>query len=229
MKKFFELLFLLFIFCMVIIYRVEIHFFIVDIFLHNIESFVSIPNEYKLDYTFSHVSTTDNYVATNPQQILDIFYTFLNNGEKEFYFYCDYENCTTDINIFSNQHQFININNFVHPYNTYNKLYISSNSWGKVSVRVNKTYNENEIKDINDNINQIIDEIIDENMTDKEKIKKFHDYIINNTKYDVDYIDKGYNDIFIPAMQRLSPSYREYYENLLVANDVFIKHCSDES
>lgn len=41
--------------------------------------------------------------------------------------------------------------------------------------------------------------------------------------------ENGYNDIFIPAMQRLSPSYREYYENLLVANDVFIKHCSDES
>ncbi len=41
--------------------------------------------------------------------------------------------------------------------------------------------------------------------------------------------ENGYNDIFIPAMQRLSPSYREYYENLLLANEVFIKHCSAES
>ncbi len=41
--------------------------------------------------------------------------------------------------------------------------------------------------------------------------------------------ENGYNDIFIPAMQRLSPSYREYYENLSLANDIFIKHHSDES
>lgn len=36
--------------------------------------------------------------------------------------------------------------------------------------------------------------------------------------------ENGYNDVFIPAMRRLSPSYREYYENLLVANEVFTKH-----
>lgn len=205
MKKLFELIFLLFIFCMVVIYRVEIHFFIVDNFLHNREEFVSNPNEYKLDYSFKHVSTTDNFVATNPQQILNIFYTFLNNGEDEFYFYCDYQECTRDINIFSNQHQFININNFVHPYNTYNKLYISSNSWGKVTVKVNKTYSDDEIRKTNNSINQIINQIIDNSMTDKEKIKKFHDYIINNTKYDVEYIDKGYNDINNPSHKAIGP------------------------
>lgn len=31
----------------------------------------------------------------------------------------------------------------------------------------------------------------------------------------------GYNDIFIPAMRKLSPSYEEYYQNLLKANEVF--------
>lgn len=33
----------------------------------------------------------------------------------------------------------------------------------------------------------------------------------------------GYNNIFIPAMQRLSSSYREYYERLMKANEVFLK------
>ncbi len=41
--------------------------------------------------------------------------------------------------------------------------------------------------------------------------------------------ENGYNDVFIPAMRRLSPSYREYYENLLVANEVFIKHYPSDS
>lgn len=40
--------------------------------------------------------------------------------------------------------------------------------------------------------------------------------------------ENGYNDIFIPAMQRLSPSYREYYKKLLAANEVFIKHYPTE-
>lgn len=34
----------------------------------------------------------------------------------------------------------------------------------------------------------------------------------------------GYNNIFIPAMQRLSSSYREYYERLMNANEVFLKN-----
>lgn len=33
----------------------------------------------------------------------------------------------------------------------------------------------------------------------------------------------GYNDIFIPAMRRLSPSYEKYYNNLLKANEIFIE------
>ena len=35
--------------------------------------------------------------------------------------------------------------------------------------------------------------------------------------------ENGYNDIFIPAMRRLSSSYREYYEKLLKANEAFLK------
>lgn len=31
----------------------------------------------------------------------------------------------------------------------------------------------------------------------------------------------GYNDIFIPAMRRVSPTYEKYYQNLLKANEVF--------
>lgn len=33
----------------------------------------------------------------------------------------------------------------------------------------------------------------------------------------------GYNEIFIPGMRKISPSYEEYYQNLLKANEVFIE------
>lgn len=35
--------------------------------------------------------------------------------------------------------------------------------------------------------------------------------------------ENGYNDIFIPAMQRLSSSYRKYYEKLIKANEIFLE------
>ena len=35
--------------------------------------------------------------------------------------------------------------------------------------------------------------------------------------------NNGYNDIFIPAMRRLSPLYNEYYEQMIKANDKFIE------
>ena len=35
--------------------------------------------------------------------------------------------------------------------------------------------------------------------------------------------NSGYNDIFIPAMRKLSPLYNEYYEQLLEANNKFIE------
>ena len=41
--------------------------------------------------------------------------------------------------------------------------------------------------------------------------------------------ENGYNDIFIPAMKRLSRSYQEYYSNLINANQIFIEHFQSES
>lgn len=34
----------------------------------------------------------------------------------------------------------------------------------------------------------------------------------------------GYYDVFIPAMRKLSPLYNAYYEQMLKANDKFMKN-----
>ncbi len=36
--------------------------------------------------------------------------------------------------------------------------------------------------------------------------------------------ESGYNDVFIPAMKKLSPAYCEYYKSLQAANEVFLQH-----
>jgi len=33
----------------------------------------------------------------------------------------------------------------------------------------------------------------------------------------------GYYDIFVPAMRRLSSSYRKYHDELIKANEIFVK------
>lgn len=38
----------------------------------------------------------------------------------------------------------------------------------------------------------------------------------------------GYNDVFIPAMIRLSSSYKKYYDDLMKANEVFLKKYGDK-
>ena len=40
--------------------------------------------------------------------------------------------------------------------------------------------------------------------------------------------ESGYNDVFIPAMQRISPAYREYHKSLQAANEVFMRHFQQE-
>ena len=40
--------------------------------------------------------------------------------------------------------------------------------------------------------------------------------------------ESGYNDVFIPAMQRLSPAYRKYHKSLQAANEVFLRHFQQE-
>jgi len=194
MKNTFKILFLLFILILVLIYKDNITEYILDTYIHKKETLPVTANDYTLDYNFSYIKQTDDFFAKDKQQVLDIFYTYLNSGAREFYFYCEYEQCSKDIKELSENGTFDYINNFVSPYNNYKHRYISISSWGKVSVIVDNSYTPNEITMVNTKLKEITDKIINTNMTDKEKIKAFHNYIINNTKYDKEYISNNLND-----------------------------------
>ena len=139
----------------------------------------------KLDYNY--VQTTDNFYPNNKQDILNIFYTGLNKGFDEITFYCptNYDDCLTDVDSLVNDNSALSyINNYVSTYNTYNKIYVNMNNFGRVNITINKIYDENTISAIDKEIDRIYNQLINENMTDEEKIKAIHDYIINHTDYD---------------------------------------------
>lgn len=144
-------------------------------------------NDYFREYDFIYVQNTVNYKPKNKQDITNLFYTIINSGQDSFTFYCsrDYDNCLNDVKaLASDQTLLSHINNFTHPYNGFKHVEIQYTTNGEVSVLVNKSYTEEDIKAINNRVNTIYNTIIDESDNVREKIRTVHDYIINNSKYD---------------------------------------------
>ena len=155
--------------------------------------YISSPNEYKKNYDFKFVQMSNKYVPYSYQGLLNIIFSTLNNGWDTFTFYCpdEYTNCYEDVSkISKNTVLLSNINNFIHPYNNYSKISISNSNTGEVTIKVTKTYSEEDIKKINKGVDEIITNELTNDMSVEDKILKIHDYIINNTRYDVDKLNK---------------------------------------
>ncbi len=156
-------------------------------YLYKNEFVIPQANNYKLDRNFKYVQYTNQFKPKNKQDLLNIIYTTLDNGWEKFSFYCpkEYETCIKDTNeMFSNESNLSHLNNFIHPFNSYNKMKVDMNSLGKVTIHVEKLYTEERINQINQKIDEIYSQIITPTMSDRDKIKTIHDYIINHTVYD---------------------------------------------
>ncbi len=187
MKKLAAWLLIVLILTGIYIYRRDISNYIYTEYVNNRNLKISNPNEYTTNGNFSLVKVTNDFIPEDKQDILNIIYTVIDSGINEFIFYCptNYNNCITDVeNVIDDIDIASVLNNYVHPFNSYNNLHISYNDLGRIIVRIEKLYTEEEIIYINDAINQISNLIIKNNMTDREKIKAFHDYIIKYTTYD---------------------------------------------
>ncbi len=151
---------------------------------------IQIPkiNEYKIfEGNYYYVQDTNKFVPSNKQDILNIIYTVLNSGWENFTFYCPkgYTTCVDDVTEITNDDETLsNINNFVHPFNSFKTVETNYTTSGEITLIIHKLYNEEQIKTLNKKIDELYNELVTDNMTDTDKIKVIHDYIINNTKYD---------------------------------------------
>ena len=152
-------------------------------------------NEYYRNYDFEFVQIIKEKEPSSYQDILNAYYTIINSGKYEYTFYCPkngYDNCLNDVeSIANNQSLLSNINNYVHPYNQFSHIETEFDNLGKVTVTIERPYSTNDIKMINEKVNEIYKEIYNKNVSYEDNIKAFHDYIINNTKYDSDRSDNG--------------------------------------
>jgi hypothetical protein len=155
---------------------------------------ITSSNKYKKDDDFLYVQNTTDFVPYGYNDLLNIFYTITNNGYATFTFYCpsEYKNCLDDVEEISDDSEILTyINNFVHPYNSFSNIQTIISESGEINVNITYLYTEEEIKEIEKVVDKIYNENITNDMTSYEKIKVIHDYIINNTKYDVERNETG--------------------------------------
>ena len=146
-------------------------------------------NSYASNNDYIYVQKRSTFVPYSKQDLYNIFYSVLDNGYETFTFYCpsEYTNCISDVqDITGDQTVITDFGNFVHPYNNFSNLRVVTDSLGEVDIVVTKMYSESEILDINDKLDSIYSELFTSDMDIYDKILAMHDYIIDNTTYDLD-------------------------------------------
>lgn len=177
------------------IYKEPIISFVIDkLGTINNSKYIESKNKYYRDYNLSFVSDTTNFNPKNKKELMNIYYTVINSGIEEFSFYCpkDYSTCIDDVLYLANsEDELSNINSFVHPYNSFTTVKTEYDTLKKVTLKIEKTYDQEKINKVNEIVDKIINEEIKDETDPKEIIKIVHDYIINNTKYDKERADKN--------------------------------------
>ena len=181
--------------CLLLIIYVAIKYdsivtFATNFFTNKQELIILSGNEYTKNEDYLYVQRSKNFTPLSNQDVLNIYYSIINNHWDTFTFYCpsEYENCIDDITKLSDSAVALsNINNFVHPYNSFTNIKTSIDTQGEIIVKVSYLYTKDQINYINNAVDAIIKENYDPNVDMKENIRKIHDYIINNTTYDVNY------------------------------------------
>lgn len=148
-------------------------------------------NDYrkKVNYEFVKLNTDTN--IKNIDDAKNAIYTFLDAGWNEYTVKCDadYLSCTDNVkSIVENNTYLTDLSNFVHPFNTFENINTTFTSTGRITLKRKNRYNEDQINKINEKINEIYNNNYDPNKSVVDNIKIFHDYIINNTKYDTENV-----------------------------------------
>lgn len=197
MKKWISFIFMFLLLGALFYFREPIMNYLLENYIYTKENIVQKANPYKKNLNISFVKETDNFSPKNKQDLLNIFYTSLNNGVDSFTYYCtsQYKDCIKESESLARDNSLLsNINNFVHPYNSYKNLTFKISNLGKITVDVEKQYTNDEVKILEEKVNSIYQNLIQPTMSHIDKIKIIHDYLIQNSTYDqekADYIING--------------------------------------
>ena len=146
-----------------------------------------VDNEYKKNENYEYVKINNDPKIKNKEELKNAIYTYLDAGWDTYVIKCDskYLDCTNDVKeIVENKEELTSISNFVHPFNTFEEFNTSISSIGRVTLKRKVRYTDSQRRILNNKVNEIYNNNYDSSKSIKENIKIFHDYIINNSKYD---------------------------------------------
>lgn len=144
-------------------------------------------NKYRKKENYDYVKINENTTLKNKDDVKNMIYTYLDAGWNEYTVKCDadYLDCTNDIKeIVQNNTYLTDLSNFVHPFNTFDKINTTFAASGKVKLKKESRYSDSQIDTLNKKVDEIYKENYDSSKNVLENIKIFHDYIVNHTKYD---------------------------------------------
>lgn len=147
----------------------------------------TVENDYFIEDNFDYVDNANDAILTSKNDVINTIYFLINSGTTYSERYCskDYENCFNDINELSSDVELLtNLNNYVHPYNSFDNISFSFNN-EVVQIKIEHIYSEDDIITLNKIVDEFINNNITNSMSTKEKIRIIHDYIINNADYDI--------------------------------------------
>lgn len=231
---------LLLILCVLIIsFAVYMFYINFDVIMKGIDIFIDSLNDHEVVipkdtknhrvYNYKTVNETNDFNPKNMDDLKKIYYTILNNGWNEFTFYCDekiYPGCANDVKVLADNNDYVSlINNFVSPYNAYQKFNTLVTNDEIINIKIDKLYTEDEINITERSIDEIFKKLnISTGNPTRDDIKSLHNYLIKNITYDTAYtpqtIDKspskayfaltngkaicsGYSDSFAIMMDKL--------------------------
>lgn len=162
------------------------------------EYIIAKANAYYLDNDYTYLKNYTDDVS-NKEELLNYIYYVINTGSTYADGECtkEYTNCTKDLNEIANDEKKLSlINNFVHPFNSFKTISFTYNDQGRFSLIIEHIYTEEEITKINYIVDTKIKELIIDTMTNEEKVKTIHDYIIDNTTYDTLKTENIHDDTY---------------------------------
>ena len=130
---------------------------VIDEFNNKDKIILPESNIYKNNFNYLFIKQVDDYVPDNKKDLINIIYSIINQGWDEFTFYCpiEYEDCISDLTEISHNDVLLsNLNNFVHPYNSYSSIKTLYDDTGEITLHINHTYSDSEIERIDKDIDK---------------------------------------------------------------------------
>ncbi len=151
-----------------------------------------IENTIERSYSYSFYNNTYDNKFTSLDDMRNTMYNILNEGKTEFTATCRYSTiqaCFDDYSsLINNQTAMKSINDYVNPihgYSRINSTRSTDGTTGTITIRVTYKYSSSYISAINNKLDQIISSENISSLSNADKIRTFHDYLINHTVYDL--------------------------------------------